>query len=134
MKYGYKKVTQRLRWLRWLLALSIPLLLLFLVFGKGGIIHNYVLTMKLNKIDEALVEIERSNYRLQIDIRNASQGNELAKIAIARQAFIAPKGSVIYIFPSGEQTTSIGESLDTIEKESVKGLYFGSFLGSLWSD
>ena len=133
MKYGYKKVTQRLRWLRWGLILSIPLLTLFLVFGKGGIIHNYVLSMKLEKIEEALIEINRSNYRLQLDIKNTKSGNEHAKIALARQAFIAPKGSIIYVFP-GEQQQSIGESLIKIDNQSTETLYFGNFLGSLWSD
>ena len=133
MKFAYKRVRQRLRWLRWGLILSIPLLTLFLVFGEGGIIHNYVLSMKLSKIEEALLEIDRHNYRLQLDIQHTKSGNEHAGIALARQSFIAPKGSVIYIFPS-ETQQSIGQSLINIDNESAEGLYFGNILGSLWSD
>ena len=133
MKFAYKKVTYRLRWLQWLLALSIPLLLLFLVFGKGGIIHNYVLKLKLESLEEALVDLERSNSRLYRDIQNVEKGNSHAQLALARQALIAPQGSHIYIFPTEEQQ-SIGETLDSIEKESTKGVYFANFLGAWWTD
>lgn len=133
MKFAYKKVTYRLRWLQWLLALSIPLLLLFLVFGKGGLIHNYVLQMKLESLQEALVELERDNTRMYRDIQHVEKGNAHAQLALAKQALIAPQGSYIYIFPTEEQQ-SISETLDSIEKESTEGVYFANFLGAWWSD
>ena len=134
MKYGYKKVRQRLRWLRWLLALAFPLLILFTIFGEGGIIHNYVLNLKLNKLDEAISYVDNHNIRLQREIRNTLTNEDYAQIMRTRQALVAPPGSVIYRFSADQRFISIGQTLHSIDEESTKNLVFASFLGEMWSD
>ena len=63
MKYGYKKVKQKFLWFRWAFVFIFPLLVLFTIFGEGGIIHNYVLSLKLGKLNEALTELDSQNLR-----------------------------------------------------------------------
>ena len=92
MKYGYQKVGQKLRWVKWGYALIIPILILFIIFGEGGIIHNYVLHLKLDKLGEAIEEVDSHNIRLQREIRNTRINQNYAQIMRARHALVAPKG------------------------------------------
>ena len=134
MKYGYQKVTQRLRWFSWGYALLLPLLILFTIFGEGGIIHNYVLSLKLEKLNEAITQVDNHNLRLQREIRNARLNETYAQIMRTRHALVAPKGSVIYRFSTEQQFMSIEQSLNSIDEENSKSFIFASFLGETWSD
>ena len=134
MKYGYQKVTQRLRWFSWGYALALPLLILFIIFGEGGLIHNYVLSLKLEKLNEAISVVESKNIRLQREIRNTRTNESYAQIMRTRHALVAPKGSVIYRFSADKPLISIGQSLSDIDEENSKSFIFASFLGETWSD
>ena len=135
MKYGYKKVKQKFLWFRWAFVFIFPLLVLFTIFGEGGIIHNYVLSLKLGKLNEALTELDSQNLRLQREIRNSITNKDYAQITRTRHALVAPQGSVIYRFASDQNPSmSIGESLNNIDEENSKNVIFASFLGDLWVD
>ena len=135
MRYGYRKHKQRLRWLPWMLSLGIPLLLLFSIFGEGGIIHNYLLDLKLGKISEATKLLEQENIRQTQIIMRVRTDPEYATLMAARIAYVAPKNAVIYRFPvEKDPFLSIGEKLETIDKENRERFLFAHFLGDLWTD
>ena len=107
----------------------------FTIFGEGGIIHNYVLSLKLGKLNEALTELDSQNLRLQREIRNSITNKDYAQITRTRHALVAPHGSVIYRFASDQNPSmSIGETLHNIDEENSKNVIFASFLGDLWMD
>ncbi len=135
MRYGYRKHKQRLRWLSWTLSLGIPLLLLFAIFGEGGIIHNYLLSLKLGKLSEASQLLEKENIRQAQIIRRVKTDPEYATLMAARLAYVAPKNAVIYRFPvEKDPFLSIGEKLESIDKENKDRFLFAHFLGDLWTD
>ena len=134
MKYGYQTVGQKWRWVKWGYALIIPVLMLFIVFGEGGLIHNYVLGLKLEKISEAIEQVESDNRRLEREIRNTRINHEYAQIMRARHALVAPKGAVIFRFSDDSRFMSIGQTLHDIDEENTKSLIFASFFGETWSD
>jgi len=115
----FRRKSNNYHWLRWMFALCLPVMVFFVLFGKGGIAHCYAMHVRLKSINEQVFTIENVNIRQQVMLSKIRQNPEIARQMASKKALVAPAGSVIYRFPKK------GESA---KRKSIKDLGFFEFL------
>ena len=104
MKSPFPKKSRKAHWLRWT-ALTISVLAFFVIFGQGGLIHNYTLKLKLDSVVERSDDVETHNARQRELITKIRNNPEVAKRMMTKMASVAPQGSGNFIDSPQKDTT-----------------------------
>ena len=55
----FRRKSHNYHWVRWMFALSLPVMIFFVLFGKGGVAHCYAMHIRLKAINAKVSDIEK---------------------------------------------------------------------------